>query len=427
MATVNSSAHVLWIANLFPPVGGMQGLRMRHYLDEIARTEPGITIDVLTIRPTRRVPQYDPRLGECLPKAVSVYRFRPGVLYRLRHRWGMDRRLLSSHGRRKQIIQFAISASNLAWIPRAAIWVLFRSKRRYDAVYVFVDPFASLLPALLASLLNPRARLVLDYGDPKAPARDPVAPVRKAAARIEQYALERSYAASFRAPGAIELYEAAYPRVPPHRYQLSYGGVDWAAYDAVSPTEENSTFSVIYTGMIYPDTVDIKPFFEAVAHLANFSAEAIQVVLAGAEDPTMTKLTHELGLANVVVSLGHIPTHRVIGLQRSAGVLLSFGLWNRCKISSKLGEYIAARVPILYIAESPDDAGAELISKRSRGVVVPNNPDAIADAIRDLRLSWERGDLSHQFNLSRSGEFSWHEITSQLVGWLTGSDVDLTV
>ena len=159
---------ILWIAYVFPPEGGAQGSRMQQYLARLCQAHPDLSVDVLTIHQTELNTQFDPHLLNDIPASVRIHRVKPGTLYWLRYRWGLDRRyLMSADSRLGHVILSIVQLGNLGWIPRAALWLGRQGARRYDAIYVFVDPFASLALALLASILNPGARLVLEYGDPR--------------------------------------------------------------------------------------------------------------------------------------------------------------------------------------------------------------------------------------------------------------------
>jgi glycosyltransferase involved in cell wall biosynthesis len=411
---------ILWIAYVFPPAGGMQGLRMQRYLQEIALAHPDTTIDVLTIQQSQANPQFDPTLAGHLPAAVRVICVNPGILHLLRYRWHLDSRSTARHATAGAAIWLTlIRLSNLSWIPRAATWIIRSARRRYDAIYVFVDPFASVGLGLLAAGLNPAARLVLEFGDPRIPVRLGYQPLRRISARLERKALCRSAAAIFRTQAAISAYRTYYSGVPADRFTVLYGGVDWEPYDAAPDVPARPTvFSIAYTGTIYADSVDPAPFFMALARIVR-SGAVIDVRIAGAPSRVITELVRDLDLDHVVRQVGHVDAKGVVAIQRTATLLLAFGCSSRYKISSKLAQYIAARTPILYVAESEAEPGAELVRQSRRGEVVRNEADAIEAAILDFRQAWECGELRDRFELSRSTEFSWQQLGGE-VGSLLG-------
>jgi glycosyltransferase involved in cell wall biosynthesis len=412
---------ILWIAYVFPPEGGAQGSRMQQYLARLCQAHPDFRVDVLTIHQTELNTQFDPHLLDDIPASVRIHRVKPGTLYRLRYRWALDRRYLTSADSRfGHVMLGLVQFGNLGWIPRAALWLGRQRAGRYDAVYVFVDPFASLALALLASILNPGARLVLEYGDPRMSARGVKTLFGPTAARIEEHALRRCSSAIFRTSAVTDAYRAAYRSVPAERLAVIYGGVDCELYDTPAAPSAAEVFQICYTGTIYHHSVGPSPFFHAVARIVAGHRRQVRVIIAGAENPTVTRLVKELDLTAVVTMTGHLPMSRIVSIQRSAGLLLAFGVDNPYQISAKLAEYITARVPVLYITGSPDDPGAELIRSSGRGLIVENIADAIEDAIlRCLRL-WQDNKLPSFFNLSRTDQFSWRSVTEELTSHIAG-------
>jgi glycosyltransferase involved in cell wall biosynthesis len=409
---------ILWIAYVFPPVGGTEGLRMVRYLEEIVRADPQIAVDVLTVQPDTAVPQYDPALVRALPASVRVVRVQPGALHRLRYRFGLDGLALSRPPWRRALARAVISLSNLAWIPRATCLLWKKRVCAYVGVYIFVDPFASLLLALVARRVFRDARIVMEYGDPRLPCRSGPRPLLTAARYVERRALLCGKAI-FRTHEAVQLYQSHYPAIPSSNLSVLYGGVDWEAYDAVAAGARTKEFQIVYTGTIYADSVDPSPFMEAIAEVA-LSGRSITVLIAGAPDPGMVRLTRVLGLENVVTFRGHVPAADLPAIQRSATLLLAFGFRNPYKLSSKLAQYVAARVPILYLAGSPSEPGAKLVAEARRGIVVPNRVTQIAEGIEAARQLWEKGEMAVRFDLSRTGEFSWAQAAKQILPLLDG-------
>jgi len=74
-------------------------------------------------------------------------------------------------------------------------------------------------------------------------------------------------------------------------------------------------------------------------------------------------------------------------------------------VPCKIYEYFAARRPLLHIAGDNQDPAAELVFKYRRGLVVPNDPQAIRDALQTLHEWWLAGKLDAQFDLSPLEEF----------------------
>ena len=255
------------------------------------------------------------------------------------------------------MLTLGIKLSNISWIPRAAWWLMRRGRDRYDAIYVFVDPFVSLALGLLSHRQNPLSRLVLEYGDPRTPTRKVSPVLAGAASQFEAAALSRSSGVIFRTPAAVKAYRDKYLSLDPARFSVLYGGVDWEAYDGIA-SDAADQFTICYTGTIYADSVDPAPFFQAVARVVGRHKRALRVLMIGAESPAVLRLVRELGLQGAVSLEGHVPIGQIATWQRSAHLLLAFGVNCEYKISSKLAQYFAARVPVLYVSEAADDQGA---------------------------------------------------------------------
>jgi Glycosyl transferases group 1 len=413
---------ILWIANVFPPVGGGQGRRMRRYLEEIVSAHPETVIDVLTIHPDATIPWRDEVLGGALPATVRVDRVPPGLLHHLRYRLRLDALTLSlPESWRRRALLGVICLSNVAWIAPAAIQLWRQRRSDYTSVYVFVDPFVSVALALLARRLHPAARIVLEYGDPRIPGKAGSHPLVRAGAWLERRALIRSHAAVFRAQDVIELYRNQFPSVPADRYHIVYGGVNWEDYDKVPCAAGQEEFRIVYSGTIYADSVDPAPFIRAI-HKVIRDGYKVSVTMIGSPDRSVVQLAEDLALGTAITFLGHIPVDELPAIQRSAALLLAFGFDSPYKISNKLAEYVAARVPILFITASASEPGARLVRDARRGIVVSNDVTDIADSIESACDLWEQGALSEQFDMGRSGAFGWAEGASKIFILLHGDE-----
>ncbi|HVB42311.1 MAG TPA: glycosyltransferase [Streptosporangiaceae bacterium] len=390
---------------------------MQRYLQEIVKNDPHLRIDVLTIRQAEANAQFDPTVAVNLPSAVRVHRVNPGTLYRHRFAWDLDTKILARDGWLAAAPLAAVRLGNIPWIPRGAAWIARRARADYDGIYVFADPLASITLGILAASLNPRARLVLEYGRG-------IPPLSAAAASLEKRALSRCAAAVVRTRATVHAYQARYPSVPPERFKILYGGVDWSDYHvALSKTAPTTHFSIVYTGTIYADSLSPRPFLEAVARIAKAGLYRVSVTIVGASNPVVSREVDDLALGNVVNFAGHVGLDKIAAIQTEASLLLAIGFKSPFKISSKLAQYAAARVPVLYIADSPDDPGASLVSQSGRGLVAPNDVVAIESAINHVRRLTNDHKLPERFDLSDSGQFSWQQIATEIATLLTdGND-----
>jgi glycosyltransferase involved in cell wall biosynthesis len=139
---------------------------------------------------------------------------------------------------------------------------------------------------------------------------------------------------------------------------------------------------------------DPKPFLRA---LAASGLEDVTVRFLGDFRPGDRAFVEELGLADRVELVPHVPRRESLRLQRDSEALLLLipeaGGRGRGVLSGKVFEYLAAERPILAVVP-PDGAAAELVRETGAGVVAaPDDVDAIRGALVDLHARWRAGSL----------------------------------
>ncbi len=183
---------ILWIAFIFPPYGGTEGLRMGKYLQHILADDK-TAADVLTIVPCNKFPQYDPSLMDGLnTRNLNINRVNPGFFHRLRYRWGFTDG--GKGGFSATLAKLLVFLSNTLWVAPAILRLiqirLSHGKDYYNGIYTFVDPFASLVVGAFAKLLF-NGKWVVEYGDPWR--IKPATLKRTALVRIVGAAIERRF------------------------------------------------------------------------------------------------------------------------------------------------------------------------------------------------------------------------------------------
>jgi glycosyltransferase involved in cell wall biosynthesis len=110
-------------------------------------------------------------------------------------------------------------------------------------------------------------------------------------------------------------------------------------------------------------------------------SDRIQLVVAGRSEFDERRLVDEVRLGGVVRQLGHLPREQSLALQRAAHTLILLTSDARSEATGKLYEYLAAKRPIIALADGNE--AARIVSSTATGQVVPpNDVAAIADAIR---------------------------------------------
>jgi glycosyltransferase involved in cell wall biosynthesis len=169
-----------------------------------------------------------------------------------------------------------------------------------------------------------------------------------------------------------------------------------------SPGNLPRHFQIAFTGLFNP-TRQPYSFFDAAREFTG--RRDMRICLAGLIDRSFKDYARKLGLEHLVHHLGRLGRRQTIELQQTSQILLSFGWPGGLQVPCKIYEYFAARRPILHIAGDRQDPAAALVRKYRRGLVVPNDPQAIRDGLRTLYELWTAGTLEAQFDLSPLDEF----------------------
>ncbi|HZR95170.1 MAG TPA: glycosyltransferase family 4 protein [Gaiellaceae bacterium] len=169
-------------------------------------------------------------------------------------------------------------------------------------------------------------------------------------------------------------------------------GSDFDDFAGLAHTRSDR-FRITHAGSFFGRR-DPKPFMRA---LAASGLRDVTVRFLGDFRPGDRELMEELGLADRVELVPHVPRRESLRLQRDSDVLLLLipeaGGRGRGVLSGKVFEYLAAERPILAVVPT-DGAAADLIREAGAGVVVgPEDEDGIRDALLDLHGRWREGKL----------------------------------
>jgi glycosyltransferase involved in cell wall biosynthesis len=158
------------------------------------------------------------------------------------------------------------------------------------------------------------------------------------------------------------------------------------------PYERGERFRITHTGSFFGKR-DPRPFLTALAD----SGLDVTARFVGDFRIADREWAEELGLGDRLELHPYVPRRRSLELQRDSEALLLLipeaGGRGKGVLSGKVFEYLAAERPILA-SVPPDGAAAELIEETGAGVVAPpDDPAAIADALRGLVERYEAGAL----------------------------------
>jgi glycosyltransferase involved in cell wall biosynthesis len=158
------------------------------------------------------------------------------------------------------------------------------------------------------------------------------------------------------------------------------------------PYERGERFRITHTGSFFGKR-DPRPFLAALAD----SGLDVTARFVGDFRTADREWAEKLGLGDRLELHPYVPRRRSLELQRDSEALLLLipeaGGRGKGVLSGKVFEYLAAERPILA-SVPPDGAAAELIEETGAGVVAPpDDPAAIADALRGLVDRYEAGAL----------------------------------
>lgn len=415
--------NVLMIAYFFPPDSSSGAFRPMYFARDLRAA--GHRVTVLTVREEDFFPYQakDPQLILTVGEGVRVVR---APLFDLHRRLVEVRnRLLrrapavnhaaaaasstpaTNHSLHKSRLQelkdlvtdvMAIPDQYNGWI-RSAVRVGRQVVRDddIDVIYATGNPWSSLLVGVKLKRLTGKP-LVLDFRDPWV--GQPNYFAKRPFCQRQEAKLERRtvFCADHVIANTPELradLQRRYPFLTDDRISVITNGFeDFMPAEGVDPS---SALTITHAGTL--NLRNPKALLQAAIRLIErgvVPAEKLRLVMLGGievPDPELPGVMAHPALQNVVQILPRMPYREAIKVQQRSDVLLllqpnDFPL----QIPRKLYEYIAFRKPILGIAAA-ESATARMIRNHQLGMVVDDEPEAIASALESLYRQWERGGM----------------------------------
>lgn len=416
---------ILLLAHSFPPVGGGRGIAWANFLRFLHQNH-GIEADVVTIQPLRGDPAIHEDRIRLIADETGVYRTFPGWIYSKLYmpecRGVAAFKVPPSSKRRTRIVlrrvydtfirPFFFPDRMVEWLPYAISKAtsLIRGKT-YDVLVTVGFPFS----CHIAGWYLKRQfgiKWVADYGDPWSfnPSPETIPQWRRPLDGIVEKSILKEVD---KVLVTTEETKAGFAE----RFSFLNGriAVIPQGYDACSFRDRTpintggGKFRIVYTGTFYRNIRNPRHFF---AGLSQVEYPDVEVLVAGMH-------TEEyLPKDERVRGLGTLSQEEVSLLQAEASVLLLLGNDSEYQLPGKIFEYAGARRPILAVKNSPKDLGAEFVREHNLGVIVNNEPEAIARAIEELYAMWKAGKLDKPFNLCGLPDFEWEAISDKLAALL---------
>lgn len=180
-----------------------------------------------------------------------------------------------------------------------------------------------------------------------------------------------------------------YPNVASDAWeQLPPIGFDLDKFESVSPKYFDE-FTITYAGSFYEGWIEPYDFFNAFEKYIEQSDNTdIEGRFYGDWDDNYTTAASKLSIADHITPHPFIQHKEIVRVMKGSDVLLYIGGTdprNRRNLPTKLYDYIGAGQPILALVD-PSFRVADVVVSKGFGIVAhPDNPEAISEAIKQIR------------------------------------------
>jgi len=246
---------------------------------------------------------------------------------------------------------------------------------------------------------------VADLRDPMAQDGYPTDPlVWKTFDWIEKRIVRYADAVTFTTPGALREYKRRYPEKA-EKFSVIENGYDENAFAAVkagrdiSPRNGVKPFTLVHSGVIYPQERDPRQFFEALAQLlkaGEISSQVLRIVLrATGHDDYLQKFIDHNGVASIVTLAPAVPyTEALREMMTADGLLILQAANCNDQIPAKLYECLRARRPILGLTDPAGDTGKALTAAGIDTIAPLDSVPAIRETLKRFIESLRAGTAS---------------------------------
>ena len=231
--------------------------------------------------------------------------------------------------------------------------------READVIYVTCSPFSAAYTACLLKKLSGKP-LVVDFRDAWTvnPHCHHIKLHQQVAARMEKAVLNAADRLILNTPGALSLYQKAYPELEAKMCAIPNG------YDALNPVLDGARanpgkFTIMHVGTFYggrqPDVL-----LEVLSEL--FPNREVEFVQIGAEFESYPKFKDQVSI-RLIPTVAH---EEALDLMKQASLLYlrqgcEAGVNYDIAVAAKTYEYLATGLPVLY--EGPPGDNAEIIGR----------------------------------------------------------------
>ena len=443
---------MLIIAYLFPPEGNAGVYRPLRFVRGLSRM--GWRTSVISGKPYR-YERYDPELENRIPPETELIRVRgidPWQAFLARRTRKLEETISGAAAKEVEKIRAAhckpfrtrireavrkaeacwyIPDMQKSWIrPATAAAVKVCTRKHPDVIWATAGPISSWVVAEKVSMQT-GIPYVLDLRDPwglyyyESEIRRPVW-ARHAFRRIMHRVFKGAQAVVLLYDSVAERYLRAYPdALDGRKIHIIPNGFD-GPIDKFSPAPGVDKCTILYTGTLKPYRYDT--LLEALCVLKeSFPAHAklLRLLFVGEGTRVLADEAMQMGLSDILETMGVVSSSEVARLQQKAHVLLLLGLeslpGNEFR-GSKIFGYLKAGRPILGVL--PLDETNKILHRVGVSTVADiDSPSEIVNVLRELLDAWSAGTLASLVpDRAACKIYSAEHQTELLVRALTGMD-----
>lgn len=235
------------------------------------------------------------------------------------------------------------------WLGKSII-----KKEKPDIIW---STFPVLTSHRIAKALKTKSNIpwVADFRDPLSMhySKDNSDKTTNLAKRIDKETIELADALVFATVKMCQLYKGKFPRVNSNKFHVIENGYDEASFSELKKSESNSSsFTLLYSGALYPNGRDPKPLFKAISELLadeQLDLKRFKLCFRGSgSGEAYYSLLEELNIRSLVEFLPPLSHQESLQEMIDAnGLLVIQGDLFNNQIPGKVYEYLAAKVPIL--------------------------------------------------------------------------------
>jgi glycosyltransferase involved in cell wall biosynthesis len=186
-----------------------------------------------------------------------------------------------------------------------------------------------------------------------------------------------------------DYFETTYPDVDPETFvKLPFMGYEKAKFYATEP-ERFDRFTITYAGSFYEGWIEPYGFLAGLGRYTDRERDPdLNAQFYGDWTDDYDAAATTAGVTDLVSTHEFVPHEEIVPILKGSDAVLYVGgddPDNARNVPSKIFDYVGARTPILAIVD-PDFRVASFIEDNGLGVIArPDDPEAIADAIEQLR------------------------------------------